>query len=306
MTARLSRAAGLTAVLGGVLLAGGIRAETLTVATYNVENYVPVGRRVDGVYYRGYPKTEAAKTALRAVIRALDADVLALQEMGPRPYLEELRHDLRAEGIDYPYAAMGNAADVERHTAVLSRRPLRRVQCHTELDFPYHGGRERVKRGLLEVTLQDGSGELTLFVVHLKSRLPGRKDDPASATRRAGEARAIRDFILARFPDPNRARFLVLGDFNAAPDSRPLRLLTRRGHTRIARALPAADQRGDTWTYVFRRGGSYERTDYILVSPGLHAAVKGAPVVFDSPSVRAASDHRPVLVRMNLPAGAEE
>ena len=112
------------------------RAETLTIATYNVENYVAAGRRVEGVYRPAYPKPEAAKQALRTVIRALDADVLALQEMGPAAYLEELRRDLRAEGVDYPHAALAEAADADRHVAVLSRLPLRRVQTQTGLELP--------------------------------------------------------------------------------------------------------------------------------------------------------------------------
>lgn len=292
--------------LGLVLAAAGIpgrAAAPLTIATYNVENYLATGRRVDGGYRRAWPKPEAAKRALRAVIRALDADVLALQEMGPEPYLEELRRDLRAEGLDYPYMALGEAADQERHTAVLSRRPFSRVQSHAGLDFRYRGRREPVKRGLLEIGIPDAGGELTLFVVHLKSRLTDRKDDAGAVERRLGEAVAIRDLVLTRFPDPSRARFLVVGDFNDAPDGRALRRLCRRGHTRIAFKLPAADPRGDTWTYAYRRAGSYLRLDFILVSPGLRPAVPGgAATVYDGPGVREASDHRPVVVRLNAQA----
>ena len=115
------------AVLAAGLAAVAARAETITVATYNVENYVAAGRMVDGAYRPAYPKPEAAKEAMRTVIRALRADVLALQEMGPGRYLEELRRDLRAEGLDYPHLALAEAADADRHVAVLSRLPFRRV-----------------------------------------------------------------------------------------------------------------------------------------------------------------------------------
>jgi endonuclease/exonuclease/phosphatase family metal-dependent hydrolase len=289
------------AVLAVCLAAVAARAETLTVATYNIENYVAAGRQVDGSYRPDYPKPEAAKQALRTVIRALGADVLALQEVGPAGYLEELRRDLRAEGLDYPYAALAEAADAERHVAVLSRRPLRRVATHANLDFRYFDGREKVKRGLLEVGVDVADGELTLFVVHLKSRLTERVDDPESARRRAGEAQAIRDFILRRFPDPSTGRFLLVGDCNDTADSRPLRLLTRRGRGAIALAVEVADPRGDTWTYVHRRDGSYLRFDFVLVSPALWPLVAGgAGRVYDGPGVREASDHRPVLVRLEL------
>ena len=42
-------------------------AGSLAVATWNVENYLPAARRVDGVFRPGYPKPEAEKAALRAV-----------------------------------------------------------------------------------------------------------------------------------------------------------------------------------------------------------------------------------------------
>jgi endonuclease/exonuclease/phosphatase family metal-dependent hydrolase len=284
-----------------IILAVGARGESLTVATYNLENYVAAGRRIEERYLSAYPKPEAAKAAVRAVIGALQADLLALQEMGPGPYLEELRRDLEAEGILYPYAAVADAADADRHTAVLSRRPLRRIVTHRDLEFPYFDGRESVKRGLLEVAVDTGRGELTLFVVHLKSRLAERAGDPGSARRRAAEARAIRDRILQRFPDPARARFLIIGDCNDTADRPPVRLLAARGGTVVASVLAAADPRGDTWTFIHRREGSYLRLDYVLVSPGLRPAVAGdVGHIYDGAGVRAASDHRPVWVRLDL------
>ncbi|MDD2764671.1 MAG: endonuclease/exonuclease/phosphatase family protein [Opitutaceae bacterium] len=278
-----------------------LRAETLTIATYNVENYVAAGRRVDGVYRRAYPKPEAAKQALRTVIRELNADVLALQEMGPAPYLQELQRDLRSEGMDYPHAVLAEAADADRHVALLSRRPLSRVETQADLGFKYFNGWERVKRGVLEVGLAAGEGDVTLFVVHLRSRFTERADDPNSARCRAGEAGAIRDFVLRRFPDPRAARFLILGDCNDTKDSKPLRLLRRRGRTVIAELLAAADARGDTWTHTYRKEETYTRVDHILVSPGLASAVSGGRAqIYDGPGGREASDHRPVLVRLEM------
>lgn len=294
----------LGALLVEAMVAGGAGAGSVTVATYNVENYVAADRRVDEVYRPAYPKPEAAKTALRAVIRALDADVLALQEMGPDGYLEELRRDLRAEGLDYPHVAMAEAVDADRHVAVLSRIPFGRVQTHADLDFRYFGGRAKVKRGLLEVAVTVDGTELTLFVVHLRSRFTERPDDPGATLFRAGEAAAVRDLVLRRFPDPAAARFLVLGDCNDTRNSKPLRLLTRRGGTMIATLAKAADPDGETWTYYYHRDDTYSRVDYVLVSPGLASAVAaGGARVYDGPGVREASDHRPVVVRLELPSG---
>ncbi len=276
-----------------------IRAETLTIATYNIENYGPANRVTEAGYRKDYPKPEAEKRALRTVIGGLAADVLVLQEMGPRPYLDELRRDLKLEGCDYPFAELASASDADRHLAILSKRPLKSVTTHTDLSFAYFGGRETVKRGLLEATLATVAGDVTIFVVHLKSRFTDRPDDPMSAVRRAAEATAVRDRVLQRFPAPAEARFIILGDCNDGRTSKAVGFLEKRGKTKIAKLLPAADSRGELWTHAYRREESYSRVDQILVSSGLFPWVQGATAhIFDGDGVREASDHRPVIVTL--------
>jgi endonuclease/exonuclease/phosphatase family metal-dependent hydrolase len=300
---QLSRGVGTAALLGGILFGPQVsgRAETLTVATYNIENYGVADRMTDEGYRKEYPKPEAEKQALRAVIRRLKADVLLLQEVGGPAYLEELRRDLKAEGLDYPQAYVLEGNDPDRHVAVLSRRPFKAVVPHPDLEFPYFKTKERVKRGLLELTLFTAGGEVTLFAVHLKSRFTDRPDDPQSAQRRVGEATAIRDAVLERFPDPATARFLILGDCNDGKTGKAVQRLMRRGKTAVAQLLPAADGRGESWTHAYRKEETYSRVDHILVSPGLRAAVVGgAARIYDQPGVREASDHRPVVVTLEL------
>lgn len=278
-------------------------AETLTVATYNIENYGPANRMTEAGYRKDYPKPEPEKRALRLAIRGLNADVLVLQEMGPQVYLDELRRDLKTEGIDYPFAALASAADADRHVAVIAKRPLKAVTTHTDLQFTYLGGKETVKRGLLEATIATAAGDLTVFALHLKSRFTERADDPQSAIRRAGEATAIRDRVLKRFPAPAEARFLVLGDCNDNRVSKAATFLQKRGKTEIAELLAGADSRGESWSHAYRREESYSRVDHIFVSPGLMPAVKGGVArIYDGAGVREASDHRPVFVVLDLTA----
>lgn len=278
-----------------------VRAETLTVATYNVENYGSVGRTTDAGYRTDYPKPEKEKAALRGVIRSVGADVLVLQEMGDGPYLEELALDLRAEGLDYPHRVLLDGPDGERHVAVLSRRPLQRVVQHTSLTFAYLGGTERVKRGLLEVAVGTGAGEVTIFAVHLKSRLTESPADPNAESRRAAEAGAVRDRILQRFPNPAAARFVIAGDFNDGPASRTLERMQARGTTKVAVPVPAADSRGETWTYHYAREESYSHFDHLLVSEALRSRVVGGRArIFDGPGAGEGSDHRPVVLTLEL------
>lgn len=279
------------------------RGETLTIATYNVENYVPANRVTQAGYRQEYPKPEAEKRALRTVIRGLNADILVLQEMGSQPYLDELRRDLKAGGADYPYAVLLEGPDADRHVALLSRRPLKSVVPHADLAFAYFKGRERVKRGLLEVSVATAGGDVALFGLHLKSRFTDRADDPQSALRRIGEATAVRDCVLQRVTDPATVRFLILGDCNDPKKGKAVQKLLRHGKTEVASLLPAADSRGESWTHAYRKEDSYSCVDHIMVSPALRPAVQGGVAhIYDGPGVREASDHRPVVVVLELSA----
>lgn len=278
-----------------------LRAETVTIATYNIQNYGLADRMVEGTFRQAYPKPESEKKALRAVIRSLDADVIALQEVGSKAFLEELQRDLAADGLKYSYAELLEAADADRHVAILSRRPFVAVGRHTDITFSYFKSKEPVKRGLLEVCFATEGGELTLFVVHLKSRFTDRDDDPLSAQRRLGEAVAVRDRVLKLFPEPTKARYMLVGDCNDSAASRPLRSLVKRGETEIFQRVPVMDSRGEVWTHFYRKEQTYSAVDHLLISPMLKpAVVSGSAVICDLPEVLDASDHRPLMVRLKL------
>ncbi|MDD3180098.1 MAG: endonuclease/exonuclease/phosphatase family protein [Opitutaceae bacterium] len=291
--------AGRRASVLWLFCAGAALASALTIATYNVENYVVADRMVEGHFRQSYPKPEAEKRALRRVISDLAPDILTLSEMGPQPYLEEFQRDLRHEGQDFPHAALLEAVDAERHVAVLSKVPFKEIRRHADVPITLFGRRGAVKRGVLEVTFSTTGGDLTLFIVHLKSPRTEHPDDPGGVTQRRLEARAVREVVLGRFPDPAKAKFIVLGDFNAAPADKSLAALLKRGSLAVGRILPAVDSRGEGWTYHFRRYESYSRIDLLLASPGLGPLIDGGRAyVFDGPGVGDASDHRPVYVRL--------
>ena len=111
----------------------------IRVATCDLRNYLTMDRRIEGVFRPEYQKPEIDKTPLREVIRDANADVLAIQEIGTLPYLEELRQDLRAEGLEYPHLHHLEAADEERHIAVLSKIPFAEVKSVDLLLFKYFG-----------------------------------------------------------------------------------------------------------------------------------------------------------------------
>jgi endonuclease/exonuclease/phosphatase family metal-dependent hydrolase len=286
-------------VFGSVVLASA----GLTLATYNVENYLVADRMVDGVYRDAYPKPENEKNALRQVIKSMAPDILALQEMGTQPFLDELLRDLKNDGVDYPYVTLLDGPDPDRHVAVLSKIPFKEINPHTKVPVLVMGKKDNVKRGLLEVSFATTEGELTLFVIHLKSRRTEQKEDVEGVKRRQEEAEAVRDLILKRFPDPAKGRFILCGDWNDTRNSKPVKSLQKRGETVLGEILRASDSRGEVWTHSYYKEDSYSRIDYFFVSPLVKPVVRnGRAQIYDGPGVSDASDHRPVVLTLNLDA----
>ncbi len=286
---------------------GGEENVSIRVATYNLRNYLTMDRRVDGSYRPDYPKPEKEKTALREVIREANADVLAVQEIGTLPYLEELRQDLRTEGLDYPYLHHLEAADEERHIAVLSKIPFAEEHSVDLLFFNYFGEKEAVKRGLIELVFNTNDHRWSIFVVHLKSRYSDRRDDPESEQRRVGEARAVRNLILKRYPAPGESSFLIAGDLNDTRASRTVASLLKRGKTEISIDVPAFNRWGQTWTYHYQKEEVYSRSDYFLTSPGMLPLIRtGRGRIIESEAAPMASDHRLVAIDLEIPHSVEK
>lgn len=284
-----------------VFVAGNLASAALTVATYNVENYTIANRMVEGVYRPAYPKPEREKAALAQVIAGIAPDILAVCEMGQPEFLAEFQRELKAAGQDFSHAVVLEAADADRHVAVLSKVSFKEVRRHASVPLRYFGEADVVKRGVLEVIFATDEGDVSLFVIHLKSKYTERKDDPEGGIRRAEEAEAVRDLVLSRYPEPAKAKFIVCGDWNDTRTTRPVRALQKRGETEIGELLRAADSKGETWTHYFRREDIYSRIDYLLVSPGLKPLVAdGRATIWDGPGTTEASDHRAVYMSLRL------
>lgn len=283
-----------------MLLGGSDNAPAFRLATWNIYDYLTRDRMVEGMWTFQYPKPEEEKTAVRAIIHKIDADVWALQEFGEWGDLRELQRDLQREGLDYPFVYLMEGLDPVRRTAVMSRFEAVKVRAVTDLDFPYFGERIGVKRGLHELHFEIGGERWILFNLHLKSRLTDEREDPRSEVRRTSEARVIRDYIRHTYP-PDEVAFVIAGDVNDTAGSAPLRRLTQVSGRTITRRLDAEDSRGQRWTHRFRREDAYTRVDYILPSPAfeLRWELMGM-AIDDDPRVLIASDHRPVWTDWRL------
>ncbi|MEE2681540.1 MAG: endonuclease/exonuclease/phosphatase family protein [Planctomycetota bacterium] len=292
----------------------------IRVASYNVLNYFD---EVDDPALSGewddkdLASSPSQLQALADAIRALDADVLALQEVESREALVRFR-DAYLPDLGYDHVASIDAGyyrGVEQ--SVLSRIPITEATNWPGLSI------DEVKRSgpgfqplpekpvtefqrsplMVDLETEDGY-RFTLLVVHLKS---GGK---SQAYRREGEGLKLVELVKEledQRPDRN---IVVLGDFNAKYSYKSMRLLFESGlvDTMQCRATEPSDE--DTPLWVTHESG--RTLDYILVNSAMYnEVVPGSAFVLgtlypgdsthynwrtDDPPPGHASDHYPVAV----------
>ena len=273
-----------------------VKGEIIRVASYNFENYLMMDRMVSGKWQRNYPKPEKEKRALRTTINLTQPHILAIQEIGKRPFLNELWQDLNVtNGVKFHHSAWMPSANPqeERHLAILSQIPFKQVRFHSDLEFKYFEGVSSPSRGLLEIEFEINGVSWSMFNLHLKSKWTERDDDPEANLRREKEARVIRDYIRKTYPVGSGHEFLILGDFNDFKHSAPLRRFLSVSDKPITTMIPCVDSRGHAWTHHYEKADTYSRLDYILASPGIYGKlIPESPKIRDEHFSLWASDHR--------------
>ncbi|MBL9139441.1 MAG: endonuclease/exonuclease/phosphatase family protein [Verrucomicrobiales bacterium] len=280
-------------------------ADTIRVATYNVENYILAATESRPA------KTEASKDKVAAVLQGLSPDLVGLQEVGGKPALMDIQSRLKARGLALPHAEIVHGFDTNIQVALLSRFPITALRPHVDDTYLLSGRRFRVSRGILEADVQVSPGyRLTVFVVHLKSRRAVPEADEGEMRRQ--EARILREKVVERLKLQPKANVVVLGDFNDTKDSESVRTLVGRGADQWVDTRPS-ERNGDTgfspnprwqprtvsWTHYYGVEDSYSRIDYVLLHPNAasewDATASFLPTV---PDWGLASDHRPVVVTL--------
>lgn len=281
------------------LLTSAVQAATVRIATYNLQNFTVTDRQVAGEWRFNHPKPVEERTALVAVIRAVNPDILAVQELGPA-HLGELRRDLAAAGLDYPFAHLLQAEDDTRCVAIFARVPVVAIREHRDLPVRWLGQTVYPKRGLLEVEFVRQGVVWSVFACHLKSRLTDDARDPESAAFRTGEAKAIAAYLRQRWPEGD-GRFLLVGDINDTARSPTIGHFRGTRESPLARDWPALDSRGERWTYRSTWNDAYERIDYLFVSPAMEPFLATPQAqLYDGPEATQASDHRLLWVDLEM------
>lgn len=225
--------------------------QALRIATYNVHDCVGRDRRYD-------------PGRIGAVLRQLDADLVALQEVtvdARGELIGELAQDTGMQAVDGTLFARGAG---RYGNLVFSRLPIRDTRLH-DLSVP---GRE--PRGAITLSVATDAGQLAICATHL------------------GLRRAERGFQLARLATllkTDRTPSVLLGDFNVWHYPRELAPITSAGfaHQRVY-SFP-------TWPYpMFALDRIFARAPLRISACRRH----------NSRLARIASDHFPLLAELEL------
>jgi endonuclease/exonuclease/phosphatase family metal-dependent hydrolase len=270
---------------------------------WNVRNYLLKPPLDDQGKPLSPAKTSESIAAIVQTLGDLRPDIIGLCEMGTRQDLDNLQHRLKNAGLDLPHSTWVDSPDRDRHLALLSRFPLVSTQHVLRAEFKLAGISRAVQRGILDCTVQVSDNlPLRILGVHLKSRRIVPEFDQAEFRRM--ESIVLREHLDAILTKNPAEPVLVFGDFNDAKNSPVIRgIAGPKGNARALNILPLADADGDKWTYHWDQNDEYSRVDYVMVGPSLQPYVDlGASRIHRAPAWQIASDHRPLVVVLNLPA----
>jgi endonuclease/exonuclease/phosphatase family metal-dependent hydrolase len=266
----------------------------VVVTTYNLENYVGITPVTEGGRTPAKPKSEASIAALIRVIKEINPDILGVCEMGSPERFEDFKKRLAAAGLGYVDAEYLQAADPDRHLALVSRFPIVARNSRADVPFELNGQPEKVRRGILDVTIQIAPDyQLRMVGAHLKSKLPVPQGEAVLRRHEAQQLRRHLEGILV--PNPETT-LICSGDFNDTKDTPMFAEISGiRGTPTYLDDIPAKDDLGDRWTHHWKTADLYSRIDYLFASPALvREVVPGSGHVHRSQSWIAASDHRAV------------
>ena len=178
----------------------------LKIATYNVENLFDLHR--SGHEYKEYiPFTKSnwnhrtyqikLKNTSR-VIKDINADIIALQEIESLQALKDLRYQLKRDGLYYQYYKIANLKDTTVKVAILSKIPF--MYTH---EIAVTGSYKY--RNILETKFKIGNEYLYVMVNHWKSKAGPESMRIVSAKK-----------LLKRVRELGKNKNIIaLGDFNS-------------------------------------------------------------------------------------------
>ncbi len=278
------------------LLPAAQAADNVTVAFFNLRNYLSMSRRDDdGGPAELRPKPEKEIEAVLKVILSIKPDILGVCEMGTREDFEDLAARLKKAGLEFT-ASHYLEADDDRHLAIYSRFPIAARNTVKNLTYDLNGTAAQVRRGFLDVSVEiNPDYRLRLIGAHLKSKRPVPEGEALVRRHEAELLRAHLEEIMDAAPETN---LLVFGDFNDTRNEPAIsEIRGRRNSATHLEDLPLEDSGGDRWTQYWSTADLYSRFDYFFANKAVRPEVLlDESYVFRAGYWQDASDHRAIVV----------
>jgi len=300
------------AAFGGELTIATFNAEFLTRPRVHVKFGLPLLLRGaakeewNAAGFRDDKFNEATRNVAR-FLASIDADVWALTEVGDEADVQQLVRELQQLGVFYPNVFVCKCTDTftQQHVAVLSRLPLSdtlpsvsgREGYNTELDDPESEEDTGLSKAI-RVKFRAEGHTFHLYVVHLASERGGHEQD----SQRIAQASIIRRHYLPFLIEGEH--IIVAGDMNdhrGQPALRRIRGLDdmwedliQTGHVEYF----DREREGTRWTYEFQ--GERHQIDHVLLSNSIAEVSRSIRTHVPEQTTPPVSDHRPVVVTVNL------
>jgi endonuclease/exonuclease/phosphatase family metal-dependent hydrolase len=258
--------------------------KTIRIAAYNVLNlFDPVDDPTLSGKYDDLPMATSRDRclAIAKVIKAIDADVLALEEVESKEAIEWFRDEF-LQGLGYDHVAsldVGYYRGVEQ--SVLSRFPISGVTAwpdesladmeakktgdgwETKGDAPKSFQRSPL---MVDIEVPESSDHpaysFTLAVVHHKSGNFKRQ--------RESEALQLVELLQSRLEEEPELNLIILGDFNAGPFDQSVAVYKNAG---FVNAYEHRWSREEGTRNLFRTHESDRVIDYIMLHPNADSEV---------------------------------
>ncbi len=290
-------------------------ANTLTVATFNVENLDP-----------GDGGARFAALGQSIVVNLKSPDIISLAEMQDNngPVNNGIvAADLTFQTLTDAIVAAGGPAYAYRQIDPVDNQDGGEPGGNIRVGFLFDPARVGFVDGsltrLVDTDLSNGDAfassrkplagsftfndeTITIVANHFNSKggdqpLFGPNQPPTlfSEVQRLQQAEIVGDFVAGLLTADSRAKVIVAGDLNDFEFSAPLELLESIGLTTLIETLPAAER----YSYNFQ--GNAQALDHILASPNLMPKLAGFDIVhMNSEFADQLSDHDPAVAALEI------
>jgi len=270
--------------------------DVVKICTLNVLNLFD---SIDNPYHKDEDTNAKLREDLDLLAKSIhhiDADVLVLQEVENRGYLNDFNRALLSD-LGYRHVVLTEGNDRRGiDVAVLSRLPVGPVTSYRHLTFPdANGDAMHFRRDFLQVRIEPEKGKpFDIFAVHLKSKYGGEAGDVT----RLGEARMIRKLLDRLLQKDPQGRFILCGDFNDTIESPSMKAIVGAGDGALKTFF---DEVPPAKRITYNLEPYQSMIDFILASPAMAAEyVKGSYQIFSGSPSETGSDHNAVVARFRI------